>query len=127
MLKIIGRIMVILLVSGLIAGAIYLVVQKDPALLGLTNRRAGFESRSRNNFQSTNSGTAAPLAASNHNVQPTRFRDGERGFEGGRISVGRGLLGIAGNLILFSILTLLVIAVQRLSALPRRKRPVQAG
>jgi len=126
MLKIIGQILVILLVSGLIGGAIYLVVQNDPAAFGLANRRDGFESRIPNNLPGTNGGAASPLAASGTSVQPTRFRDGERGFEG-RISVSRGLLGIAGNLVLFSIITLLVIAVQRLIPVSRRKRSVQAG
>ena len=127
MLKIIGRILVILLVSGLIAGGIYLIVQYDPAALGLANQRAGFEGQIRNNFTGiNNNGTASPLAASGTGGQPTRFRGGERDFEG-RISISRGLLGIAGNLILFSAITLLVVAVQRIYSSDWRKRPVRAG
>ena len=51
MFKIIGRILVILLVSGLIAGGLYLIVQHNPSALGIGNRQAGFEGSLRRNFR----------------------------------------------------------------------------
>jgi hypothetical protein len=51
MLNVIGRIMVILLVSGLIASGIYLIMQHTPSAPEIGDRQAGFESRPRNNFE----------------------------------------------------------------------------
>lgn len=127
MFKIIGRTLVILLVSGLIAGGIYLIVQHDPAVLGLGNRQAGFEGRLRNNSGSINIGATTLQAFAGTGGQPTRFRGRERDFEGG-VSISRGLLGITGNLILFSAITLLVLAFQKVFTLASRKRvAVRAG
>jgi hypothetical protein len=126
MLKIIGRILVILLVSGLIAGGIYLIVQHNPSAFGIGEGRAAFEGRLRNNFGRINSGAAlSPESISNSN-QPTRFRGDDHDFGGG-ISMGRGLLGVARNLIVFSLIILLVVVIQKGFSRVDRKRPVRAG
>ncbi len=120
MLKTVGRIFIILLVSVLIAFGVYTIVQRNPTALRPGNQRGNFDARIRNNGSPINQ--LSPGAGS----QPVRFQGRERGFEGG-VSIGRGLAGIAGNLILFSIITLIVIGIQKVSTLMGRKQTIRAG
>lgn len=126
MFKIIGRILVILLVSGLIAGGLYLIVQRNPSALGTGDRQAGFEGGLRRNFEQRNNGSALPLTSTGNNSRSARFREGDHDFEGG-LSMGRGFLGITRNLIVFSIIILLVVGLQKLFSRASRRRTVRAG
>jgi hypothetical protein len=126
MLKTIGRILVILLVSGLIAGGLYLIVQNNPSALGTGDGQAGFEGRLRRNFKQNNPGSALSQPSTESNTHPTRFRAVDHDFEGG-VSVGRGLLGITRSLIVFSLITLLIIGFQKAFSWIKRKRPARVG
>jgi hypothetical protein len=126
MFKIIGRMIVSLLVSGLIAGGLYLIVQHNPSALGIGERQAGLQGRLSRNFEQANNGSALPQASTGNAIRPARFRDSEHDF-GGRLSLGRGLLGILRNLLIFSLITLLVVGFQKLFTQVNRKRPVRAG
>jgi hypothetical protein len=126
MFKIIGRIIVIVLVSSLIAGGLYLIVQRNPSALGIGDRQAGFEGRLDRNFEHLNNGSPLSQPSSRSATQPKHFRDGDRDFGGGT-SLGRGLLGIIRNLLVFSVITLLVVGIQKLFSRLNRKRPVWAG
>ncbi len=120
MFKIIGRILVILLVSGLIAGGLYLVVQRNPSVLGTGDRPTAFEGGLRENFEQINNGSTLPQASTGSSDRPEHFKDGD-------LSIGRGFLGITRSLIVFSVITLLVVGIQKLFSLFNRKRPVRAG
>jgi hypothetical protein len=126
MFKILGRILVILLISGLIAGGVYLAVQHNPAAFGNADRRAGFESRLNNNFTQVSRGSTLSQLATGTSGRPARFRSRDGDFEGG-LSVGRGLLGVIRNLVVFSLITLLVITIQKAFSRISRKQPVRAG
>jgi hypothetical protein len=126
MFKIIGRMIVILLASGLIACGLYLIVQHNPSALGIGKQQAGFEGRLGRNFEQVNTGSTLSQASAGTVSRPARFRDSEHDF-GGRLSLGRGLLGILRNLLIFSLITLLVIGIQKLFTQVNRKRPVRAG
>ena len=126
MLKIFGRILVILLLSGLIAGGLYLIVQHNPSALGIGDRPAGFEGRLHRNFDKTNNGAALPQTFTQDTSRPAHFRAGDGDFEGGA-SLGHGLLGITRSLIVFSVITLLVVCIQKAFALVNRRRTVKVG
>jgi hypothetical protein len=128
MLKIFGRILIILFISGLIAGGIYLIVQHDPTALGTGDRQAGFEGRLGNHSEQSESESQLLPKSDTWSTRPAHFRDGEQGHDfDGEISVGRGLAGITRNLIVFSLITLLVAGLQQLFSRINRKRPVRAG
>jgi hypothetical protein len=126
MFKIIGRILIILLVSDLIAGGFFLIVQHNPSALGIGGRQAGFEGRLRRNFEQVNNGSVLSQASNGSATRPARFRDGDRDF-GGRVSIGHGLLGVTRNLLVFGSITLLVVSLQKLITRVTRKRPARAG
>ena len=125
MLRIIGRILVILLVSSLIAGGIYLIVQQNHSALGIGDGQPGFEGRLRNNFEWIDNGSELPQESIASNARLSHFRGGDHDLEGG-VSIGRGLMGITRNLIVFSLITLLVVAIQKLFSWLNWKRPARA-
>jgi hypothetical protein len=97
MFKIIGRIIVILLVAALVAGGLYALVQN-----GSTNSTAVAPSRQ---FQSSGTnGTFAP-----------REQFGDRGGED-RFSLGRGVGGTLVTFLEISLITFIVIQVQKVLA-----------
>jgi|GEM_PF-2540345 len=113
MLKIIGRITVILCVCGLIAGGIYLLVQHNSSALGTGNAAIGRDEETQG------------LHGLQNGAPPVRSHDGEHGLDGD-VSPERGFLGIVRNLIVFSVITLLVAAIQKLASQPGKKRAMHA-
>lgn len=126
MLRFIGRILVILLVSGLIVGGIYLIVQQNPSALGIGDGQPGFEGHLRNNLERIDNGSELPQESIASNARPSHFPGGDHDLEGGA-SIGRGLMGITRNLIVFSLITLLVVAIQKLFSWLNRKRLARAA
>ena len=89
MFKIFGRILVILFVSGLIAGGIYLIVQHNPSALGIGDRQAGFEGRLRNNLEQVESESQLSQESTTSNTRLAHFRGGHSKHDfDGEISIG---------------------------------------
>lgn len=105
MFKIIGRILVILLVTALVAGGLYALVQSGSSTSTAFASARQFQSSGAN-------GTLVP-----------REQFGERGGEG-RFSLGRGLAGTLVTLLEIGVIALIVIQVQKVLAKPPRQTPV---
>ena len=105
MLKIIARIMVILLVIGMLAGGIYLVVQHNPSQSRLTGPQLASGHNLGRNFGGFNDGATGFRE---------RQHDFNRGADFGRgTDFGRGILGMVRTLLVFSIITLIVVLIQK--------------
>ena len=126
MFKIIGRILVILLVSGLIAGGLYLIVGHNPSALDVGDRPAGFEGGLRRNFEQINKSSTLPQTPTGSSGRRAHFEGEEHDFDGG-LSMGRGFLGITRSLIVFSVITLLVVGIQKVVSHVNRRLPVRVG
>ena len=105
MMKTIARIMVILVVIGMLTGGIYLVVQHNPSQSGLTGPQLASGDNLGRNF-------------GGFNDRATGFRerqhDFDRGADFGRgTDFGRGLLGIVRTLLVFSVIILIVVLIQK--------------
>jgi len=111
MLKVIGRILVVLLVIALVGGAIYALVQNTS--LGSSIRGGDFGRRA----------STVPAPSFGQNPSPNRF--GERGEGRFSFSLGRGLTGVLGNGFVIALITVLVVLVRKFKA-PRllHVRPV---
>ena len=113
MLKLIGKILVILLVCGILTGGIYLLVQNSAQ----TNSGlfAGRESHR------AASGTPGQ---NGQNLPPEGFR--ERGGEG-NFSLARGMAGVFGKMLQLAVITIIVLLIQGAVTKTPRKKPVSAG
>lgn len=128
MLKTIGRIVVILLVIGLVAGGLYWIGQNHPAILGLGDNSLGFmedgtrpEREAREMFDRDDDGLRNDL--------PLDFPgNGMRQHEGiGRLDSGRAWASILRNILIIAVITLLVVGIQKLySWLFRRRKASMA-
>ena len=99
MIKTIGRILVILLVTALVAGGLYALVQGSSANSASASVGRQFDNRT--------------LTAAN----PGRQGEREHGFGGGA-SVGRGLGGLLVTLLQIGAITFIVLQVQKLLSKP---------
>jgi len=111
MFKITGRIVLILIAAGLVAGGLYLLVNGaagQPGLLSSLDRRGRFGG----GLRSTANRPAAPGAFLAQGVSNLTLRSdfGAGGFRE-RISLGRGLAGLVSDLIIVTLITALVVLV----------------
>jgi hypothetical protein len=128
MLKFIGRFLVILAVSVLIAGGMYALVQQDPSALGLSNQVRGPEGQLSQNrqFQGLPAGGDSTNSGVIQSGQGTGFREREHDFEG-RGGSGMGFLGILKNLAVFALITLAVVGLQKLISLLKGRLTVKSA
>lgn len=110
MLKILLRTLVILLVTLLVAGGLYLLVENGNASSAAFGPEPQFDNRT-----TTGERQSPPDGFSGR---------GEHGGEG-EFSLGRGLGGMFGTLLKMGVITLLVLLAQKL--LTKTPRPVQTG
>ncbi len=89
----------ILVVIGALTGGIYLVVQHNPSQSGQTGPQLASGENLGRNFGGFNAGT-------------TGFRERQHDFERGA-DFGRGVLGMVRTLLVFSIITLIVVLIQK--------------
>lgn len=107
MFKIIGRILIILLVTAIVAGGIYLLVQNGSSNSTAFTPNNQFGGRT---FDRNPSGNLAP---------PAGFR--ERGHDG-EFSIGHGIGGLFGTLLKIGVIVALVLLVQNgLASLKSRR------
>ena len=108
-----GRILVILLVVGLVAGGLYWLGQNHPAILGLGDNRLGLPE------EGTRPGREAREMFDREdrleNGLPLDFPgDGMYHNEGlGRLDAGRAWASILRNILIIAVITLLVVGIQR--------------
>ena len=123
MLKTIGKVLVILLVAGLLAGGLYVLVQNSSLASG-----GGFSGREfgENRVRPENLAEGASVPGA-----PTdgRFANRpERGFRSERehdeFSLGRGLAGMFGQVIKIAVVTGMILLAQKLFS---RRAPVKAA
>jgi len=127
MLKFIGRFLVILALSIMLAFGIYWIVQRNPSALGLRNFPGGFEQRRFNNPnpQGLNTGANASQTGIQPGFEGRGFGDGGRDFNG-RSAPGFGVIGILRNLGVIGLITLAVAGLQKMRAFAFRKHSVKA-
>jgi hypothetical protein len=110
-LKISSQIILILLVAGIICGALYVIVQS-----GLLPTRGGRPE-----------GGAGPAQFQGSARPPRSEFGGERdGGEHGGISLGRGFVGMFGSLIKIAVITVLVLLVQNFFSRRNQKQKIPA-
>jgi hypothetical protein len=110
MFKTIGRILIILLVTALVAGGLYALVQSSGANSSATAPEPRFSNQPTGQRQSPPEGF--------------RERGGDHGGES-EFSLGRGLAGMLGTFLKMSVVTLLVLLVQKM--LTKSPRQTQSG
>jgi hypothetical protein len=125
MLRTIGRIMVILLVIGLVAGGLYWLGQTNPSILSLGDSLPGLmeegtrpDRGSRELFErgdATESGLSLDFQQDG-----MRLHNGE-----GRLDSGRAWTSILRNILIIAIITLLVTGIQKLFSWISRRRQVR--
>jgi hypothetical protein len=91
MLKTIGKIIVILLVTAILAGGMYFLVQNSATLSRPEGERPALDSTT---------------------ARPERFREHDGGHN--EASLGRGLVGVAGTLLKFSAITAVVLFIKNM-------------
>jgi len=117
MIKLIGKILVILLVIGLFTAGIYFLVQN-----GSSNSSGAFANRGFDGGQLFQNPNAAP-GANGQQLQGRRSPEGFGDRDGGGFSLFRGLFGVLGHGLEIGIITFLVLFIRRL--LLERKPAVQ--
>lgn len=120
MLKIILRTLIILLVAGLVAGGIYLFVQNG----GVSLLGAGAGRDSGRGFSPDQSPGTLAGAAFAAGQRPASFDHGPEGQAGFSLA---GLAGVAMQAGKIAVITALVVAVQSLARLFRRRRRVASS
>lgn len=126
MLRTIGRILIILLVIGLVAGGFYWIGQSHPSILGLNESHLGFmeegtltERGVRETFdRDDESENGLPLDFQQAGM---RQHDGE-----GRLDSDRAFSGTVRNILIIAVITLLVVGIQRFYTWLLRRRSVRA-
>ena len=111
MFKITGRIVLILLAASLVAGALYLMVNRavgQPGLLSSLDRRGRLDG----GIRVVPNGQVTPGALLAQGVSNLVFRSafGDGGFRN-RFSLGRGLSSVVSDLIVVTLITVLVVLV----------------
>ncbi|MCU0485770.1 MAG: hypothetical protein MUC85_06615 [Anaerolineales bacterium] len=125
MLKTMGRILVILLAIGLVAGGLFWVGQNHPSLLGLEASHSGMlEERYRPGH-----GTGELFDRSDtlrEDLPMGGFPEGGmRSHDGdGRLDSSRAVGGILRNILIIALITLLVVGIQKLYSWLFRRRKV---
>ena len=115
MMKTIGRIFAILVVIGIITAGIYLIVQRNPAASGLDGSQTGLNENPGNDFESFTGGNAELQSFSLATERQLGFRERHHDFSGDD-SFSHGLLGILRTLLVFTVITLIVIVLQKIFA-----------
>jgi hypothetical protein len=120
MLKTISRIFVIMLVTTIVAGSLYVLVQNNSPSSAFSGREAGGR---------TFIGQGTTITANGQNLQiasQSRFR-GDRGFDGWfSFSLNRGLFGAIGNVIEIAMITAIIVLMRKaMSSQTLRKQPVE--
>lgn len=126
MLKTLGRILVILLAVGLVAGGLYWIGQNHPTILGLGDERLSFIEEgnrpgrgARELFENhAEAGDGLPLDFQARGIHP---RNGEL-----RLDLTRAASGILRNILIIALITLLVVGIQRFYTWLFRRRKVQS-
>jgi hypothetical protein len=116
MLKIFGRIVMILCVAGLISGGLYFFINSTAGQrLLLTDRRGGFERQVQANQAG---GSTLNNLEPQTTIQGRGF--GEREFRG-EIAPQRAVAGIVQNVAVIALITFVVVTVQKVISMSRRK------
>ena len=126
MMKTIGRIFAILVVIGIITAGIYAIVQRNPAASGLVGSQTGLNENPGNDFENFTGGNAELQSLSRATERQIGFREPHHDFSGDD-SFGHGLLGILRTLLVFALITLIVIVLQKTFASLKSRLGARTG
>lgn len=119
-MKTIGRLLILILVIGIVTAGLYFLVENG------SSSTAGFDPRFEGGFDGRDGGGLPPGVVQGNRPPRGRFEGDHEGGERGALSLGRGLVGIFGNLIQIGVITFLVVGLQRLLARKGSSKPDSA-